>query len=127
MPYFFILTVGHDAHFKKVYVLGRIIMKEKKTAPAILPPYNLTPGSTYYEVSVESISDLFPAPVVKATHVSSSGESLPSSGGKHGNGSTLHSARRFAKQHGHPKSAGAPEKSNAKSVSDSPAGAGEWK
>lgn len=104
-------------------------MKEKKTAPAVLPPYNLTPGSTYYEVSVESISDLFPAPIVKAVKVSSSAssleESVQSSGGKHA--STLHSARRFAKQHGHPKSGETPEKITTKLLSGPPGGNGEWK
>lgn len=52
--------IGHDSHFKKVYVLGRIILKDEKVAPALLPPYNLAPGTVYYELSVESISDIFP-------------------------------------------------------------------
>ena len=59
------LSAGHDPHFKKVYVLGRIIIKEKKIAPDLNPPYNLKPNTLYYEISVESIADMFPSSAMK--------------------------------------------------------------
>ena len=61
------IFVGHDPHFKKVYVLGRIIIKEEKVAPVVDPPYNLKAGTTYYEISVESISDMFPSAAMRGS------------------------------------------------------------
>lgn len=63
-----VCVLGHDPHFKKVYVLGRIIMKEEKKAGGESPPFNLKAGTTYYEISVESIVDMFPAAAMKGSN-----------------------------------------------------------
>jgi hypothetical protein len=60
--------IGHDPHFKKVYVLGRIIIKEEKVAPDVSPPFNLKPGTNFFEISVESIAEMFPAPAMKGSN-----------------------------------------------------------
>ena len=48
--------IGQDKHFRKIYVLGKIIFKEEKIATAEYSPYSLAPGIKYYEISVASIS-----------------------------------------------------------------------
>mmetsp|Transcript_5636 Transcript_5636/g.5835 ORF Transcript_5636/g.5835 Transcript_5636/m.5835 type:complete len:326 (+) Transcript_5636:83-1060(+) len=47
--------IGHDKHFRKQYVLGRIIFKEERIATSDCSPYRLPVGAIYYEVSVSSI------------------------------------------------------------------------
>ena len=42
-------------------------MKEQKVAPEVDAPYNLKPGTTYYEISVESIADMFPAAAMRGS------------------------------------------------------------
>lgn len=41
-------------------------MKEEKLA-AINAPYNLKDGTVYYEISVESIADMFPTAAMKGS------------------------------------------------------------
>lgn len=48
---------GQDKHFRKIYVLGKIVLKEEKIATAEDSPYRLAPGVKYYEVSVTTISN----------------------------------------------------------------------
>jgi hypothetical protein len=47
---------GQDKHFRKIYVLGKIIFKEERVATARDSPYHLAPGIKYYEVSVASVT-----------------------------------------------------------------------
>jgi hypothetical protein len=48
--------IGQDKHFRKIYVLGKIVFKEEKIATAEDSPYRLAPGVKFYEVSVTSIT-----------------------------------------------------------------------
>ncbi|CAE7631384.1 unnamed protein product [Symbiodinium microadriaticum] len=48
--------IGHDKHFRKIYVMGKIVLKEEKIATADDSPYRLAPGVKYYEVSVTSVT-----------------------------------------------------------------------
>ena len=50
--------IGKDVHFRKIYVLGRIIYKEEHTATAEHSPYKLAPGTKYYEVHVTSVTSV---------------------------------------------------------------------
>jgi hypothetical protein len=50
------LSPGQDKHFRKIYVLGKIIFKEERVATASDSPFHLAPGVKYYEVSVASIT-----------------------------------------------------------------------
>ena len=43
-------------------------MKEEKHAEGVSPPFNLKAGTTYYEISVESIVDMFPAAAMKGSN-----------------------------------------------------------
>lgn len=52
--------IGQDVHFKKLYVLGRIIMKETHCASdSDDSPKGLNAGMQYYSLSVASVSDQF--------------------------------------------------------------------
>mmetsp|Transcript_9744 Transcript_9744/g.14695 ORF Transcript_9744/g.14695 Transcript_9744/m.14695 type:complete len:408 (+) Transcript_9744:156-1379(+) len=48
--------IGHDKHFRKIYVLGKIVLKEERVATKDNSPYHLAPGVKYYEISVTSVS-----------------------------------------------------------------------
>jgi hypothetical protein len=47
---------GQDKHFRKIYVLGKIVFKEERVATTTDSPYHLAPGIKFYEVSVASIT-----------------------------------------------------------------------
>lgn len=47
--------IGHHKHFRKQYVLGRIILKEEHVATPSISPYRLPPGTVYYTCSVTSV------------------------------------------------------------------------
>ena len=53
-------TAGHDKHFRKIYVMGKIVYKEERVATAEDSPYRLAPGVKYYEVSVTSVTGQLP-------------------------------------------------------------------
>lgn len=55
-----IYILGQDKHFRKIYVLGKIIFKEEKIATTEDSPYSLAPGIKYYVISVSSISSILP-------------------------------------------------------------------
>mmetsp|Transcript_38501 Transcript_38501/g.83942 ORF Transcript_38501/g.83942 Transcript_38501/m.83942 type:complete len:502 (-) Transcript_38501:108-1613(-) len=48
--------IGHDKHFRKIYVLGKIVFKEEKVATRDDSPYHLAVGVKYFEVSVTSVT-----------------------------------------------------------------------
>ena len=48
--------IGQDKHFKKAYVLGKLVMKEQKVSSAEYNPFKLPIGVTFFEVYVESVT-----------------------------------------------------------------------
>lgn len=50
--------IDRDKHFRKIYVLGKIVMKEKRVASKGNSPYRLAPGVTYYVVTLSSVTDM---------------------------------------------------------------------
>lgn len=47
--------IGHHKHFRRQYVLGRIILKEEHVATHNYSPFRLPPGTIYYTCSVSSV------------------------------------------------------------------------